>query len=132
MISLLAFFSDKDIGQLFWEAETPLKLAMLSIASIVIVLIFFTLHNEILSRRYIVATTPLFRPTQTVEHVKTRGQYEIVLAPDNTKMEKTQIPVYVYRSLTGLYWVRPQVEMEDGRFILVPDADSKFMGSLSL
>jgi hypothetical protein len=51
-----------------------------------------------------------------LKHLKTGGFYQIV---GLAKIEATLEVAYVYESLqTNDYWVRPQIEMEDGRFAL--------------
>jgi hypothetical protein len=64
------------------------------------------------------ATSPaLFPIGSKLQHKKTGGFYEVMgIATIEANLEKA----YVYLSLqTHDYWVRPQAEMEDGRFILV-------------
>ena len=56
-----------------------------------------------------------FQPGDTVRHNR-GGRYEIV---GLANMESSLQPVYVYRRIaTGALWVRPQSQMEDGRFEL--------------
>lgn len=51
-----------------------------------------------------------------LKHLKTGGYYQIV---GLAKIEATLQMAYVYESLqTNDYWIRPQIEMEDGRFEL--------------
>jgi hypothetical protein len=51
-----------------------------------------------------------------LKHLKTGGYYRIA---GLAKIEATLEMAYVYESLqTHDYWVRPQAEMEDGRFEL--------------
>lgn len=56
-----------------------------------------------------------------VRHLKTGGVYLIVHGPDVCKLEIDQTPVYAYVKMETLepIWIRPQQEMEDGRFELV-------------
>jgi hypothetical protein len=54
-----------------------------------------------------------------LQHKKTGGFYKVV---GLAKIEATLEMAYVYLShQTDDYWVRPQAEMEDGRFILVAE-----------
>ena len=76
-----------------------------------------------------------FKRKQLVRHLKTGGIYRIVHAPDHCRIEATNEPAYAYRlvehnganwrDMGEPLWVRPQAEMEDGRFELVdrPAAD---------
>ncbi len=51
-----------------------------------------------------------------LRHLKTGGYYRIM---GLAKIEATLEMAYVYESLqTHDYWIRPQAEMEDGRFEL--------------
>lgn len=66
-----------------------------------------------------------FLPGATVKHLKTQGEYRILLGPDHLKLESTGSPAYAYQSTTpgaDTVWVRCAAEMEDGRFILVENA----------
>ena len=62
-----------------------------------------------------------FKRKDIVMHVKTGGTYKIVMGPDDfVRIERTLTPVYIYKSLNpneNTQWVRPQNEMEDGRFV---------------
>lgn len=70
----------------------------------------------------------LFVEHQTIVHVKTGKHYGIVGTPDQYRIEATNQPAYAYREYITLangeietgkrVWVRPQTEMEDGRFVL--------------
>lgn len=53
-----------------------------------------------------------------VKHVKSGGVYQIVGTPDVFRIEGTNAPAYAYKGGDGTVWIRPQAEMEDGRFIL--------------
>ena len=56
----------------------------------------------------------LFKPGTQLKHVKTGGFYKVVLLAN---VEATLEPAYVYESLQSHdFWIRPQAEMEDGRF----------------
>ena len=56
-----------------------------------------------------------FSPSQFVQH-RNGGIYQILTI---AKLEVNQQPVYVYRGQDMQTWVRPQSEMEDGRFTLL-------------
>lgn len=61
-----------------------------------------------------------FQHMQMVQHVKTGGVYRIVAPPTILRIEATNAPAYAYRKedeSSGIVWVRPQSEMEDGRFV---------------
>jgi hypothetical protein len=59
----------------------------------------------------------LFKPGTKLKHVKTGGFYKVVMLAN---VEATLEPAYVYESLQSHdFWIRPQGEMEDGRFVLV-------------
>lgn len=64
-----------------------------------------------------------FKRKDIVMHVKTGHAYKIVMGPDDfVRIERTLTPVYIYKSLNPseeTQWVRPQNEMEDGRFALL-------------
>lgn len=57
-----------------------------------------------------------------VKHVKSGGVYAIRWSPaDNFVIEATVEPAYVYESVSphqNTRWIRPQSEMEDGRFVI--------------
>lgn len=62
---------------------------------------------------------PKFQTGEILRHLKTGGLYRIV---GRAMIEATLTPAYVYESIsTGDHWVRPQAEMEDGRFELKKD-----------
>jgi len=66
------------------------------------------------------ASDPLFAIGQTVRHMKTGGSYLIKELPTRLRIEKTGEPAYEYQDVVTLQkWVRPQTEMEDGRFEFV-------------
>ncbi|QWE31340.1 hypothetical protein [Polynucleobacter sp. Adler-ghost] len=59
----------------------------------------------------------LFKPGSKLKHIKTGGFYKVVLLAN---IEANLEPAYVYESLQSHdFWIRPKVEMEDGRFELV-------------
>ena len=59
----------------------------------------------------------LFKPGAKLKHIKTGGLYKVVMLAN---VEATLEPAYVYESLQSHdFWIRPQGEMEDGRFVLV-------------
>lgn len=59
----------------------------------------------------------LFKPGSKLKHLKTGGLYKVILLAN---IEATLEPAYVYESMqTHDFWIRPQAEMEDGRFELV-------------
>jgi hypothetical protein len=56
----------------------------------------------------------LFKPGAKLKHIKTGGFYKVVMLAN---VEATLEPAYVYESLQSHdFWIRPQGEMEDGRF----------------
>lgn len=60
-----------------------------------------------------------FHRAQIVRHLKTATLYRIVHTPDICRIEATNEPAYAYQPkgfVEGPIWVRPQAEMEDGRF----------------
>jgi hypothetical protein len=59
----------------------------------------------------------LFKPGAKLKHLKTGGFYQVVLL---ASIEATLEPAYVYESMQSHdFWIRPQAEMEDGRFELI-------------
>lgn len=63
------------------------------------------------------ASDGLFAPNAQLKHVKTGGLYRVVCLAN---IEANLAPAYVYESLqTHDFWIRPQAEMEDGRFAVV-------------
>jgi hypothetical protein len=61
----------------------------------------------------------LFKPGVKLRHIKTGGFYKVVLLAN---LESNLEPVYVYESMQSHdFWVRPQAEMEDGRFELITE-----------
>jgi hypothetical protein len=58
-----------------------------------------------------------FKPGAKLKHIKTGGFYKVVMLAN---VEATLEPAYVYESLQSHdFWIRPQLEMEDGRFELI-------------
>ena len=63
------------------------------------------------------ADAGIFKPGDKLKHKKTGGFYKVVLLAN---IEANLEPAYVYESLQSHdFWIRPQAEMEDGRFELV-------------
>lgn len=60
----------------------------------------------------------LFSKSDRVQHLKTKGLYTILETPEFLRIEDGNKPAYLYSNGT-IQWVRPQSEMEDGRFILL-------------
>ena len=59
----------------------------------------------------------LFKPGTKLKHIKTGDFYKVVMLAN---VEATLEPAYVYESLQSHdFWIRPQDEMEDGRFELI-------------
>ncbi len=59
----------------------------------------------------------LFKSGAKLRHKKSGGFYQVVLLAN---IEASLEPAYVYKSLQSHdFWIRPQAEMEDGRFELV-------------
>lgn len=65
-------------------------------------------------------TKSLFGLGQIIKHIKSGGEYIVRGLPDKYRIESSNAPAYAYESLEdGVVWVRPQSEMEDGRFELI-------------
>lgn len=65
---------------------------------------------------------PKFRVGERLRHVKSGRIYRIVDLPTRMRIEATAAPAYSYclaDSPDITLWVRPQVELEDGRFVSV-------------
>ncbi|SNX29315.1 hypothetical protein SAMN06295945_1686 [Polynucleobacter meluiroseus] len=61
----------------------------------------------------------LFKPGSKLKHKKSGGFYRVVMLAN---IEANLAPAYVYESLQNQnFWIRPQAEMEDGRFELVSE-----------
>ena len=61
----------------------------------------------------------LFKPGTKLRHKKTGGFYKVVLLAN---IEASLEPAYVYESLQSHdFWIRPKLEMEDGRFETVSE-----------
>lgn len=66
--------------------------------------------------------TPAFEVGDVVKHLKSGGSYVVTGTPARVVIEATLHPAYTYRQAVGnddRIWVRPQTEMEDGRFELL-------------
>ena len=62
----------------------------------------------------------MFRMNQKVRHIKTGNVYKIVGTPETVRIEHLATPAYAYVPEDWkLIWIRPQTEMEDGRFEVV-------------
>lgn len=64
---------------------------------------------------------PKFPVLTSVRHVKSGRVYLIVAV--NCRIEKDDVPAYAYMEHhvpNATIWVRPQAEMEDGRFEVMP------------
>ena len=62
-----------------------------------------------------------FKALDRVRHIKSGNIYRIVATSKKCKIETTNESAYIYRldkDINGTFWVRPQNEMEDGRFEL--------------
>ena len=63
------------------------------------------------------STSPKFHAGDRLQHLKTGGFYRVLCF---AKIEANLEDAYVYEAIkNGSYWIRPQIEMEDGRFIKV-------------
>ena len=63
------------------------------------------------------STSPKFQAGDRLQHLKTGGFYRVLCL---AKIEVSLEEAYVYEALiNGSHWIRPQIEMEDGRFIKV-------------
>lgn len=64
----------------------------------------------------------MFKLGTKLIHVKSGNVYHVLMTPDMCKLESDATPVYVYGKVLPSgnqeIWVRPQTEMEDGRFIV--------------
>ncbi|BDX21174.1 hypothetical protein TUM22923_04950 [Polynucleobacter sp. TUM22923] len=69
------------------------------------------------------ADSGLFKPGSKLKHRKTGGFYKVLLLAN---VEASLEPAYVYESMQSHdFWIRPQAEMEDGRFELIPAAEKE-------
>jgi len=68
----------------------------------------------------------MFAIADDVVHLRSGGVYVIIGTPDVYRVESTNEPAYAYLAKDGTVWVRPQTEMEDGRFELIPPKLAKF------
>jgi hypothetical protein len=65
---------------------------------------------------------PSFPIGAKVLHIRSGKTYEILSTPDIVRIESVNIPAYAYKAKHDtIIWVRPQSEMEDGRFRLLAD-----------
>jgi hypothetical protein len=65
---------------------------------------------------------PKFGIGDIVRHEKTGGEYRIIRTPSHLRIEATGATAYAYSADTmadQTWWIRPQAEMEDGRFTVV-------------
>ena len=63
------------------------------------------------------STSPKFQAGDRLQHLKTGGFYRVLCL---AKIEVSLEEAYVYEALiNGSHWIRPQIKMEDGRFIKV-------------
>jgi hypothetical protein len=65
---------------------------------------------------------PLYPVGTIVEHLRSGRQYKILASPFIVRIEANNIPAYIYRDYSSsdiIEWIRPQAEMEDGRFKLI-------------
>lgn len=64
--------------------------------------------------------TPAFKVGQRVRHIKSGGVYRVVDLPSRCRLAANGEPAYSYTLAEPngdiTLWVRPQAEMEDGRF----------------
>lgn len=63
----------------------------------------------------------MFPRMTLVRHKKTGGVYRVMIDPSYARIEATNEPAYGYvlwdeKLEDKVLWIRPQVEMEDGRF----------------
>jgi len=65
----------------------------------------------------------LFKPGDFLKHLKSGGFYRVVMLAN---IEATLQPAYVYESLRNQsFWIRPQAEMEYGRFVVISEKEMK-------
>lgn len=60
--------------------------------------------------------TPILFPVGSRIRHKKGGLYRVLATPDVCYIERTLEPAYAYIAAEGTIWIRPQQEMEDGRF----------------
>ncbi len=59
----------------------------------------------------------IFKTGDILKHVKTGGTYEVI---GLATIEATLAAAYVYKAQSNqTLWIRPQQEMEDGRFVVL-------------
>lgn len=78
------------------------------------------------------APAPVRFPIGAMVRHKKGGIYRVLGTPDACRIEKTLEPAYAYISGEGAIWFRSQVEMEDGRFELLPAAASEYEDLLEM
>ena len=62
----------------------------------------------------------MFKVGDIVLHKKSNTQYDIIETPDKCFIEKGLVPAYAYSNYDKTkIFVRPQTEMEDGRFEVI-------------
>jgi len=65
----------------------------------------------------------IFKPGDFLKHLKSGGFYRVLMLAN---IEATREPAYVYESLRNQsFWIRPQAEMEDGRFVVISEKEMK-------
>lgn len=67
---------------------------------------------------FLMNSIPKFQAGDQLIHLKSGGLYRVIGVG---KMEANLLDVYIYEAMRNhTLWVRPQAEMEDGRFIKQP------------
>lgn len=78
------------------------------------------------------APTPVRFPLGSSLRHKKGGRYRVISTPDVCRIEKTLEPAYAYISEEGSIWIRPQAEMEDGRFEMLAGPGSEYEDLLEM